>query len=149
MKLYHTNLRIYLRDCRYRYTDYAFHSSLHSLHELPQIVVSYDITCQWSLNFWNRAHTILQHLQLDKDSVDITFLVPKFYLPPHVSQCQSKFSFNHVLHIGQTDGKAPECMWHYLDSVANMLREMGPSTRLDFLNNFMADWNWKKAVALG
>jgi hypothetical protein len=88
-------------------------------------------------------------LQLDRSTTDITFLVPKFHLPAHVSACQAEYSYNHTMHVGRTDGESVERIWRYLDSVANMLREMGPGSRLDFLNNFMADWNWKKFVSLG
>jgi hypothetical protein len=97
----------YKDDIRYMNIDYFFFSSLCNT-ELRTIIVSYDIACQWSRHLWDHMETYHYHLHLDITGWNIIFLVLKFYLPAHVSKCQTDFSFNFTPHVGQTDGEAPE-----------------------------------------
>lgn len=42
------------------------------------------------------------------------------------------------------DGEAPECGWANINQVATSMKEMGPGSRKDVLNNHFGDANWKK-----
>ncbi|KAJ7758971.1 hypothetical protein DFH07DRAFT_772307 [Mycena maculata] len=71
---------------------------------LLSIVASYDIACQWSINFWERAKAMPAHMQLPS-WLKIQFKVLKFHLPPHIKKCHGPFSFNYTRGVGRTDGE--------------------------------------------
>ena len=77
------------------------------------------------------------------------FLVPKFHLLAHTSHCQVAYSFNFTPHVGCTDGEAPERGWANINPVASSMKEMGPGTRRDTLDDHFGDWNWKHITQLG
>ncbi|KAF8958691.1 hypothetical protein BDZ97DRAFT_1923452 [Flammula alnicola] len=68
-------------------------------------------------------------------SHDITFLVPKFHLPAHISQCQIDYSFNLVPGVGRTDGEAAEHGWSAANAVTASTKEMGPGSHHDTLDD--------------
>lgn len=54
-----------------------------------------------------------------------------------------------MLHVGRTDGEAPECGWSDINGLAYSMWEMGPGSRQDTIEDHLGDWNWKKIVAMG
>ncbi|KAF9463292.1 hypothetical protein BDZ94DRAFT_1321830 [Collybia nuda] len=134
---------------RYVNMDYLYFTSLKDT-PLVELVVSYDIACQWSVKLWDRMGQYPQHLHCGpSDKRSISFLVPKFHLPAHIMSCQTAFSFNFNLHVGCTDGEAPERGWSHINPVAMSTREMGPGSRQDTLDDHFGDWNWKKTTLMG
>ncbi|KAG1823160.1 hypothetical protein DFJ58DRAFT_720087 [Suillus subalutaceus] len=120
---------------KYMNMDYLFFSTL--WHTTVDILnVSYDIACQWNKNLWCHMMSLPPSMQLKYDAKKITFFVPKFHLPAHIQQCQTRFLFNFSPGIGRTDGEA-------LDT-----KEMGPGARRDTLGGFFGDWNWRKITGL-
>lgn len=128
--------------------DYLFFSSLEG-SELEELVVSYDIACQWSVKIWERMVQYSRRLHFDQNGRKVVFLVPKFHLPAHIEKCQTSFSFNLTPKVGRTDGEAPERGWADINRVATSTREMGPGSRRDTLDDHFGDWNWKKIVSFG
>lgn len=129
--------------------DYLVFSSLHG-HAVKRLVLSYDIACQWYKNIKDRMFKVIpRELWMDRIVEEITYLVPKFHLPAHVTDCQLNFSFNYTKHVGRTDGEAPERGWSRTNQLATSTREMGPGFRRDTLDDHFNDWNWKKITALG
>ncbi|KAF8871631.1 hypothetical protein BD779DRAFT_1453711, partial [Infundibulicybe gibba] len=134
---------------RYVNMDYFFFSSV-GCTDLLEIVVSYDIVCQWHVKLWTRMMTYPHKLHTDINSRTLFyFLVPKFHLPAHVKACQSTFSFNFNPHVGRTDGEAPERGWADANLVASSTREMGPGSRRDTLDDHFGHRNWKKTTEIG
>jgi hypothetical protein len=71
---------------RYCNMDYIFHKSL-SNFKIRDLVVSYDIACQWSIYLKTRLWRIDPDFAgklFDDQHTRIKFLVPKFHLPAHV-----------------------------------------------------------------
>jgi len=140
---------MYVRYCN---IDYAFCRSLRG-NTLKHLIASYDIACQWGVNFRKRMSSRLYPNWMVEDTglddKDIRFLVPKFHLPAHVLSCQTNFSFNFHSNVGRTDGEAVERAWSSLNALSGSTREMGPGARQDTLNNHMGDRNWKKTFQLG
>ena len=128
--------------------DYLFFSTLEG-SELTDLVVSYDITCQWSVKIWERMAQYSCRLHYNRIGRKVTFQVPKFHLPAHIEKCQTLFLFNLTLGVGRTDGEAPERGWVDINCVATSMREMGPGSCRDTLDDHFGDWNWKKIVLLG
>ncbi|KAF8868419.1 hypothetical protein BD779DRAFT_1460905 [Infundibulicybe gibba] len=134
---------------RYVNMDYIFFSSIRRT-DLLEVVVSYDIACQWSVNLWTRMMTYPHTLHTDINRrTSFYFLVPKFHLPAHVKACQSTFSFNYNPHVGRTDGEAPERSWADANLAASSTREMGPGSRRDMLNDHFGHRNWRKTTEIG
>ena len=65
---------------------------------------------------------------VNRNAVNIRFLVPKFHLPAHIEKCHQDYSFNYAPGIGRTDGEAPEHGWSNLNDLAYSTREMGPGS---------------------
>ncbi|KAF8873430.1 hypothetical protein BD779DRAFT_1613676 [Infundibulicybe gibba] len=129
--------------------DYFFFSSIRDT-SLTDIVVSYDITCQWSINIWARMKSYPHYLHTDYNGRKaFYFLVPKFHLLAHVMACQTTFSFNFNRYVGRTDGEAPEHGWSHNNPIASSVKEMGPGSHCDTMDDHFGDWNWKKTTLLG
>lgn len=131
--------------------DYIFHKSL-SNSKIWDLVISYDIACQWSIHL----NTWLQHINsnfsdklFNDQHMSIKLLVPKFHLPAHIAHCRSHYSFNYSKHVGRTDGEAPECGWAEINPIASSTKEMGPGYRRDTLDSHFNDYNWQKIISLG
>ncbi|KAG1820913.1 uncharacterized protein BJ212DRAFT_1550103 [Suillus subaureus] len=133
---------------RYINMEYLILSTL-ACSPVPVLNVSYDIACQWSKNFWARMETMLTHLHLPCENLNIHYFVPKFHIGAHIEECQITFSWNFGKFVGQTDGEAPEQGWVNINQVASSTKEMGPGTWHNTLDDYFSDWNWKKITALG
>ena len=135
---------------RYINMDYIFFNTMcNDANKFSNIVVSYDIACQWSRNLWRRMEKFPDRYHINRSSVATTFLVPKFHLPAHRSACQSSYSFNFTCHVGRTDGEAPERGWSNTNALSASTKEMGPGSRRDTLDDHFGDMNWKKICGLG
>ncbi|EPS93480.1 hypothetical protein FOMPIDRAFT_39266, partial [Fomitopsis schrenkii] len=130
---------------RYVNMDYLFASSL-CKSEVVQVVVSYDIACQWSVNLWSRMTQY--DFEFNQEQRTIIFLIPKFHLPAHQESCQIKYSYNYVKHVGRTDGEAVERGWAAVNGFSGSTKEMGPGSRRDVLDDAFGDYNWRKVVQL-
>jgi hypothetical protein len=128
--------------------DYIFLSSL-SGSSINQVIISYDIACQWSVNFWNRTAGAPPPLRLQLPPSNLTFLVPKFHLAAHLSKCQANFSFNFQKNVGRTDGEGVERIWAWMNGIASTTKELGPGGRSDMIDNFVGHNNWTKTIGIG
>ncbi|KAJ7874256.1 hypothetical protein B0H13DRAFT_2348668 [Mycena leptocephala] len=132
---------------RYSNMDYLFFSSLIGITALG-LVASYNIACQWSRNFWERAKKMPAHMRLP-EGIRVIFKVPKFHLPPHVKECHGPYSFNYTKGVGRTDGEGVERNWSWLNWAARFITVMGPGSREDTIDDLCGFSNWKKTVDLG
>ncbi|KAJ6448830.1 hypothetical protein C8R45DRAFT_1132718 [Mycena sanguinolenta] len=136
---------------RYINMDYMLWKSLDGYDDVVQLIVSYDIVCQWSINIWVRLARYKPELQ-DRAGTgyrDWVWLIPKFHLPAHIEGCNILYSFNLTPYVAQTDGEAPERGWANANPLASSTKEMGPGARRDVLDDHFNDWNHKKIIALG
>ncbi|KAJ7448481.1 hypothetical protein FB451DRAFT_1567204 [Mycena latifolia] len=134
---------------RYINMDYMFWMSLAGYDELVQLMVSYDIVCQWHINIWRRLVKYKPDLVNRGPGRFYVWLIPKWHLPAHIEACNILYSFNLTPFVGQTDGEAPEQGWAHANPLATSTKEMGPGSRRDVLDDHFNDWNHKKIVALG
>ncbi|KAG1902462.1 uncharacterized protein F5891DRAFT_1186576 [Suillus fuscotomentosus] len=79
---------------RYINMDYLLFSTLQQTRDIMVLNISYDITCQWSKNLWDRMSRYPSAIHLDLSNKTIVFLIPKFHLPAHIAACQITFSYN-------------------------------------------------------
>ncbi|KAF8149064.1 hypothetical protein B0H34DRAFT_734685 [Crassisporium funariophilum] len=129
--------------------DFLFFCSLIG-NELVEVVVSYDIACQWSIHLWERMQIYPVWMHIDhEERTSFRFLIPKFHLPAHIRACQTTYSFNYNKYSGRTDGEGVERGWGHINPVATSTREMGPGSRRDTLDDHFGDWNWTKTCGMG
>ncbi|KAK0457087.1 uncharacterized protein EV420DRAFT_1271922, partial [Desarmillaria tabescens] len=133
---------------RYINMDYFVLSTL-TCDMPPDLVISYDITCQWHKNLFVYISKYPMDLQPGQLEHNILYLVPKFHLPVHILKCRNDFSFNFSAKVGRTDGEAPKRTWAATNALANSTKEMGPGSRWDTLDDHFGDYNWRKIVIMG
>jgi Kyakuja-Dileera-Zisupton transposase len=116
---------------------------------VPQIIVSYDIACQWGIHFHHRVKEgpMPGHLH-PPPSLQMTTLVPKFHLEAHTTKCHARYSFNYAIGVGRTDGEGVERNWSLLNGIASSVSMMGPGACWDTLDDFCNFANWCKTVDL-
>ncbi|KAF7975089.1 hypothetical protein HWV62_10489 [Athelia sp. TMB] len=120
-----------------------------SQQDYVQLVMSYDIVCQWSINLWARMKNMPGYIQIDRDGKVFIFLVPKFHLPAHVERCQTSFSFNLTRGVGRTDGEAIERGWANINALAASAKQMGPASYRETIDDHFGDWNHQRIMGLG
>ncbi|KAF8341780.1 hypothetical protein F5887DRAFT_1076370 [Amanita rubescens] len=113
------------------------------------MVISYDIACQWSINFRTRMKACFPETWPINSDAQLRFLVPKFHLPAHINKCHQDFSFNYTPHVGRTEGEAPERGWSKINALSYSTKEMGPGSRQDTIEDHFNDTNWKKVIGMG
>ncbi|KIJ32595.1 hypothetical protein M422DRAFT_184361, partial [Sphaerobolus stellatus SS14] len=113
------------------------------------IVISYDVTSKYNINFECRiAHRdwplVTQRELRDLKSIKITWLVPKFHLAAHIEGCTDKFSFNWTKDVGRTWGENVESNWSSLNGLATSVQEMGFGNQRGAITDAMFHHNWWK-----
>jgi len=113
-----------------------------------EVILSYDIACQYMRNFQTRFQQIPAILLLPLH-LTIIFLIPKFHLPVHKETCRYSYSFNYAKKVGRTDGEAIERFWGSHNHLSGSTMRMTPGSRMDTLNLHFNDWNWRKTCKMG
>ena len=126
--------------------DYLFLSSI-AYTAMLAISISYDIACQWCINFLLRLNrdTTPEHLRASVLK-NITFLVPKFHLEAHTTKCHAPYSFNYAVGSARTDGESVERSWSLLNGFARSLSQMTPGGRSDTMDAFCNSFNWRNTT---
>ncbi|EIM90992.1 uncharacterized protein STEHIDRAFT_44851, partial [Stereum hirsutum FP-91666 SS1] len=133
---------------RYANMDYIFLASIIGIMLLA-LVSSYDIGCQWSINFWERMAEMPDHLQMADSIINILFVVPAFHLEAHIEKCKPLFSPRFSRWLALTEFEAIERIWAILNGAAFSTKEMRPGHRRDTLDDFCGYANWTKTIKLG
>lgn len=134
-----------LRQCN---MDYLFASSVLG-SELKLLRISYDVACQWFVNFWKRMCLLPPQLCIALPQVAVEPKVPKFHLQSHTEVCHGPYAFNYTIGGGRTDGEGVERNWKGLNGQAPSTSEMGAGARYDTLDDCCGHMNWRKTVGMG
>ena len=113
------------------------------------VVLSYDVTCQWSKNFFLCGEQFSEHMKTSLHQMMFQFFVPKFHLRAHGQSCQAKYLFNYWEHTGRTDGKGIESFWVHINPITMSTREMTAEFWMDTIDIYVSIWNWIKIIGLG
>ncbi|KAJ3497848.1 hypothetical protein NMY22_g19659 [Coprinellus aureogranulatus] len=135
---------------RYSNMDYIMVTSVIvlGLSLLRTFIISYDIACQWSKALFSRLAKINKDVPLLHPDSQTRFAVPKFHLPAHIPNCQTRFTFMFTPGAGLCDGEAPERGWAESNPLGPSTREMGPGTRRDTIDLNFGDYNWRHVMTL-
>lgn len=139
----------------YKNTDLAVESAMEHMkpdevaeHIIKQWTVSYDLACQWHINWISRQKSHPLVFQVNFDDIQVTFVVPDFHLLGHGDKCQIPFSFNYLPGAARTSGEIVETGWARHNELAASTREMGAGARADTLDDHWGDWNFQKCARL-
>ncbi|KAJ7715054.1 hypothetical protein B0H16DRAFT_1667163 [Mycena metata] len=111
------------------------------------LILSYDIACQYSKNFWARMSSLPDWLSLVIDKARVWFKVPNFHLPPHKPPCHSPYSFHYMWGAGRTHGETVEQNWEFTNGAAASTKMMGLGTRAATLEDLFGFHNWRRLVS--
>ncbi|KAJ8469845.1 hypothetical protein ONZ45_g16753 [Pleurotus djamor] len=134
---------------RYANMDYCFASLLRHHNPRLDIVVSYDIACQWGKEAVNRLGRLPPLVRPSVTQENIRFAIPKLHIHSHTQHCQQTYSLNYLPGVGRTDGEGIERPWANIGGTATSTRVMGPGAREEMLNSHWSHWNWQKVTGLG
>jgi hypothetical protein len=115
---------------------------------LLTILVTYDVICQWEINFKERMKAFPPEMRIP-DHVTIDTGIPKFHAPGHKQSCQTAYSLNVKPGVGRTDGEGIERNWSELNPIANSIKEMGPGSYRDTLDDHIHYRNFRKYISMG
>ncbi|KAJ7475078.1 hypothetical protein B0H11DRAFT_2158575 [Mycena galericulata] len=128
--------------------DWILCSSLHNC-EVLYIIFTYDISCQYYKNFWDRMRKLPEYLHLNIPPSNLFFYVPNFHLPAHQEICHAPFSLHFAPGAGLGNGEGIEQNWENSNGAANQTKQMGPGSRQDTLDDILGAHNYRKTRALG
>ncbi|KAG5222605.1 CxC2 domain-containing protein [Salix suchowensis] len=103
---------------RYANMDYCFASLLRHHGGGLEMVVSYDIVCQWSKLVIQRVKKLPPLVRFCIAQHMIRFAVPKLHIHSHTKHCQENYSLNYLPGVGRTDGEGIERPWANIGATA-------------------------------
>ncbi|KAJ7119391.1 hypothetical protein C8R46DRAFT_1169932 [Mycena filopes] len=116
--------------------------------QIMWLVVSYDIACQYAINFWERMSGLPEAMRLRLARSDVWWKVPNFHLPPHKKPCHSPYSFHWMWGAGMTHGEGVEQNWSFSNGAAASTRLMGPRSRHLTLEDVFGFHNYDRTLAM-
>lgn len=130
----------------YARTDYALANALKDATLMRWLMMCYDIWCAYQANlkkrfakYFPREAALLENLR---------GAVPKMHVKNHIAACQLLWSFNYIVHSGETYGEQIESSWGEGNQAAGSTKEMNDGHRHDALDDFHGYWNWTKVHKL-
>lgn len=125
--------------------DFAFLEALKTTNVdgIPQVVLLYDIACQYCIHFMERNTGKLP------DRTKFDRAVGVFHLRGHNRECGNNYSPVFILGIGIVSGEILETVWAVLNAVSPSVCTASQATRVELLDNHLSDMNWRKILATG
>ena len=127
--------------------DYAFTNAINYVPLLLQVLLLYDIMCQYWVNFCRRISEVPAFLHLP-ENVSIKRGIGLFHVHGHVKQCFARYAPTFIRGAGNVDGEIIETLWNPLNHTASSARSMSWFHRQEYLDTHMGDSNWKKLVRI-
>lgn len=128
--------------------DYVFLASIVGVFVL-YLIASYDIACQFFVNFKTRVLELPQWLQPSISLQNIVPKIPKAHIYTHGESCHGPYSFNWTKGAGRTDAEGIERLWSMLNKAAYSVREMTPCGRHETIDDLCGFINWRKTLNYG
>ena len=130
---------------RYSNMDYVILSALLGV-TLPHIILTYNITCQWSKKFEKRmVEGFPPHMRIS-NQIQIDTAIPSWHINGHRQSCRQNFCLGYMKGAGQTCGEEVEVSWSHTNLLAPSIQEMGPEACHETLNDHWNSWNFRKIV---
>ncbi|KAF9001442.1 hypothetical protein BDZ89DRAFT_929683, partial [Hymenopellis radicata] len=140
-----------LKGERYANMDFIFWASLLG-EEIADILVSYDIGCQWKVHLHKRRDGMPAFLKADPpDGVNrpsITVALPVWHGAVHEEECTYANSLRYTTGAAMTDGEGVERVWSHLNPLATSTREMHADGRHENIEDAADNHNFQKNLGL-
>ncbi|KAJ7061377.1 hypothetical protein C8F01DRAFT_1231233, partial [Mycena amicta] len=155
---------------RYANMDWILLSAVDGI-QVKQIVVSYDIACQWKQRLYTHAEAVVAReaerreelaevegwedeegeaaIRTDLADYRLKFGLPVWHAAAHEASCQAANSLSHIVGVGRTDGKGIERTWAILNPIGYSAKEMGEGHRHDTIDDKVDHVNFEKNVKEG
>ncbi|KAF8952930.1 hypothetical protein BDZ97DRAFT_1670418 [Flammula alnicola] len=130
----------------YALERFVSHPSIKAGQFFPEILVTYDVACQYCVHLKSRFSSNFIHLS--EAAASIRLLVPKKHLDGHKEDCKYRFSLNYSKGTGRGHGEGIEVSWSESKQSGASTRQMNHGHRHDTLNDLHNDWNWTKVQGL-
>lgn len=127
--------------------DYALCKAFETLGSLSDVILLYDVCCQYWKNFYKRIEAS-PSLSVPL-GLQVTPGIGLFHVHGHKDECIARYSPNYIPSAGQVDGEILETLWAPLNEISGSTRSMSTSHRREVLDDHMGDSNWKKLVRIG
>jgi hypothetical protein len=131
-------------SCKFCNIDFIIFAALLGT-TLHQIVLTYDIACQWSKNSQKRMSEFPLEMQIP-NTTQLDVAIPGWHINGHGDSCRNNFNLSYMEGVGRTVGEDIEMTWAGTNPLAPSVREMGPAARHDTLNDHWNGWNFQKIV---
>ncbi|TRM64737.1 hypothetical protein BD626DRAFT_400204 [Schizophyllum amplum] len=136
---------------RYANMDFIFWSAIKG-EQVANVMLTYDIGCQWKKNLMSRLAKIPTNIQPQmrdgKPILDIDVRLPVWHGNVHEIACRTANSMRYARGAGKPDGEGPERIWAAMNSMATATKEMGEGVRDGVIEGWSAHHNMGKNVGL-
>ncbi|KAF8129441.1 hypothetical protein K438DRAFT_2136914 [Mycena galopus ATCC 62051] len=112
------------------------------------LILSYDIACQYAINFWRCMTGLPERMRLSIPPSNVWWKVPNFHLPDHKHVCHSPYSFHWTPGVGLSHGDGVEQNWAFSNGAASSTRLIGPGSRHATLEDIFGFHNYDRLLAM-
>ncbi|KAJ7744427.1 hypothetical protein DFH07DRAFT_963653 [Mycena maculata] len=133
---------------RYANMDYILLSAIMGVTAM-YLAISYDIACQWKINFLMRMAAFPDAMQVDLAATKVLYGLPVWHAAAHERKCQVNNSLNYMTGVGRTDGEGIERTWSVLNPLGWATKEMGGGTQADAIEDKVDHHNYSKNINQG
>ncbi|KAJ7115521.1 hypothetical protein C8R43DRAFT_1138146 [Mycena crocata] len=113
------------------------------------LTISYDISCQWKINFASRMEKMPKAMRLPLDKMRLQCALPVWHAASHDEVCQSENSLSFKPGVGKSDGEGVERTWAVLNPASYHTKDMSKGNRVDTLESKIDSHNFLKNLGLG
>lgn len=131
---------------RQRNMDYVLNWILAFLNGITNVIVLYDIMCQYFVHLYDRFQKS-PHLHMPP-GLKITRGIGQFHVHGHIPKCFPRFSCNFISGAGVQDREIIETLWNKTNTIADSTRGMSAAHRREVIDDHMNDSNWMKLTRI-
>ncbi|KAK6992838.1 CxC2 domain-containing protein [Favolaschia claudopus] len=113
------------------------------------LTISYDIGCQWKINFLQRMKQFPPEMCLPVDDMNMQFGLPVWHAASHNEDCQTQNSLSFRPGVGRSDGEGIERTWSGLNPAAFSTKDAGIGVRADAMEGKIDNHNHLKNLSQG
>ncbi|KAK7682196.1 hypothetical protein QCA50_014783 [Cerrena zonata] len=130
-----------------RYINYAFVNAINHIPRSLDVLILYDVMCQYWLNFMSRLTDVTEFLSLP-DGMNIKTGIGLFHVHGHRKECFARYAPTFIVGAGMIDGEILETLWNPLNHIAPSARAMVWYHRQEYIDKHMGDSNWLKCIGI-
>ena len=114
------------------------------LNGLNDIMIIYDVMCQYHVNLWDR---IANNPNLSiSEKANLIMGIGLFHVHGHQDECLFRLATSFIPGAGMVDGEILESLWAQLNDISRSTRTATLAHRAEVLDDHMNDSNWNKMV---